>query len=331
METIMTFISGLGISFYIVIFLLVLHAIYTRKWYKLNENSLLKQKLFWVTIIFPVISFFYFGIFAWWGKTPVLSAHGYARFYEISKFPLMLLASAVPLGAIVNNVHRTIQTEKQLERTENQIELVKAKNKSDSFYAHQKSYADIFKTVPSFIVSRDFTETDVSKKYVELSISHPYILYMNIFTKSSVEDGYNKTISQNFIGRVQNYYKEISLSIKNCYEKEVSHDNQIIYLKQLEINIIQLCRELGIDYRYEKHEFIIFNPIMNEGTSISFSDEKQIKQMVTGLRDLLVHVYTLIGLNAEFFQTPKGLWDVIPDYGYGSAKIFPLVLPHSYG
>lgn len=325
----MTFTSVLGIIFYITCFVFILRITYKRKWYELNEKSLMHQKLFWLSILIPVISFIYFGIFAWWGKTPVLSAHGYARFYEISKFPLMLLASAVPLGAIINNIHRTIQTAKQLERTEHQIILAKEKNRSDSFYAHQKSYAEIFKTVPSFIVSRDFIETDENKKYIELSIAHPYILYMNIFTHSSIENGYNKTVSENFINRVQDYYKKISMSIAPGYNEEISYDFQIIYLKQLEVNVIQLCRELGIDYRYEKHEFIIYNHIMNEATTISFSDEKQIKQMITGMRDMLVHVYTLIGLNPEFFQTPKGLWDVIPDYGYDNKKIFPDVLPRT--
>ncbi|EJC6319925.1 hypothetical protein MZP33_004509, partial [Escherichia coli] len=137
--------------------------------------------------------------------------------------------------------------------------------------------------------------TMMEKKYIELSISHPYILYMNIFTKSSIEEGYSKEISSLFMGRVQDYYKNINKAIKSCYNKETSYDIQVISLQMLEINIIQLCRELGIDYRYEKHEFILFDSIEEKPFTTSFSDEKQIKQMVTGLRELLVHVYMLIG------------------------------------
>lgn len=323
----MTIYSEFGIIFYIAIFAYTINLIIKNKWYELTPANLFRQKLFLFSIGFPVFSFFYFGVFAWWGKTPVLSAHGYARFYEISKFPLMLLASSVPLGAIVNNIHRTIQTENQLLRTELQIELVKAKNKSDSFYAHQKSYADIFKTVPSFFVGREFNEQDENKKYIELSISHPYILYMSIFTKSSIDEGYSKIVSPLFMGRVQDYYKKISKAIENCYHKDASYDTQVICLQQLELNVILLCRELGIDYRYEKHEFLVFEPFDDKHFTTSFSDEKQIKQMVTGIRDLLVHVYTLIGLNPEFFQTPKGLWDFIPDYGNDGSKLFPGILP----
>ncbi|MBJ9324345.1 hypothetical protein I5501_19200 [Citrobacter freundii] len=322
-------ISEIGILFYFAILFITLYFFYDNKWYRLTEKSLLEQKLFWLSIGLPLFSFFYFGIFSWWGKTPVLSAHGYARFYEISKFPLMLLASSVPLGAIVNNIHRTIQTETQLLRTENQIELVKIKNKSDSFYAHQKSYAEIFKTVPSFLVSRNFNEHNDDKKYIELSISHPYILYLNIFTLSSIDDGYNKTVSANFINRIERYYREISNSIRTCFKKDISFANQCVFLQQLEINIILLCRELGIDYRHEKHEFWVFDPILLKSFNTSFSDEKQIKQMITGLRDLLVHLYTLIGLSPEIFQTPKGSWDVIPDYGYDESKIFPDILPRN--
>ncbi|EGN3778275.1 hypothetical protein IH024_003580, partial [Salmonella enterica] len=210
----MTLYSEIGIIFYLVILTGLLYLTYKNKWYILDEKNLLKQKLFWLSIGIPVFSFCYFGMFAWWGKTPVLSANGYARFYEISKFPLMLLASSVPLGAIVNNIHRTIQTETQLSRTESQIEMIKIKNKSDSFYAHQKSYADIFKTVPSFIVNRKYTEYDDNKKFVELSISHPYILYMNIFSNSSIDEGYNKTVNPLFIKRVEHYYNEINKAIQ---------------------------------------------------------------------------------------------------------------------
>ncbi|WP_259472859.1 hypothetical protein [Citrobacter portucalensis] len=320
-------ISEIGLLFYFAILSMTLYLFYARKWYKLTEKSLFEQKLFWLSIGLPLFSFFYFGIFSWWGKSPVLSAHGYNRFYEISKFPLMLLASSVPLGAIVSNIHRTIQTETQLSRTEHQIELVKIKNKSDSFYAHQKSYADIFKTVPSFLVNREFNEHNIDIKYIELSISHPYILYMNIFTQSSIDNGYDKTVSKNFILRVEKYYKDINKSIKSCFKKDISLSNKLMFLQQLEINIILLCRELGIDYRHEKHEFWAYDPILLKGFTISFSDEKQIKQMITGLRDLLVHLYTLIGLSPEIFQTPKGLWDVIPDYGNDDSKIFLDILP----
>lgn len=93
----MTLYSSIGIMFYVVMLIYILYLTYKYKWYLLNEQNLIKQKLFWLSIGIPVLSFFYFGIFAWWGKVPVLSAHGYTRFYEISKFPLMLLASSVPL------------------------------------------------------------------------------------------------------------------------------------------------------------------------------------------------------------------------------------------
>lgn len=89
----MTLYSSIGIMFYVVMLIYILYLTYKYKWYLLNEQNLIKQKLFWLSIGIPVLSFFYFGIFAWWGKVPVLSAHGYTRFYEISKFPLMLLNS----------------------------------------------------------------------------------------------------------------------------------------------------------------------------------------------------------------------------------------------
>ncbi|HBM8578365.1 TPA: hypothetical protein L0V48_004559, partial [Escherichia coli] len=114
-----------------------------KKWYILDKRNLFQQKLFWISIAVPLLSFIYFGAFAWFGKIPVLSAHGYARFYEISKFPLLILASSVPLASIVNNIHRTIQTEAQINSSE-------IKNAIDRHFAHEKNFVDKIKEISSF-------------------------------------------------------------------------------------------------------------------------------------------------------------------------------------
>ncbi|MGZ9927965.1 hypothetical protein ACXYTC_23475, partial [Escherichia coli] len=60
-------------------------------------------------------------------------------------------------------------------------------------------------------------------------------------------------------------------------------------MQLIESNIIQLCRLLGIDYKYQEHLFsiVLERPQPNEeAISISFSDEKQLKQMLWGLRDV---------------------------------------------
>lgn len=316
------FESVVGIVIYITLLAILFCLTYLKKWYILNEQNLLEQKLFWLSIGVPILSFIYFGLFSWWGKTPILSAHGYARFYEISKFPLMLLASSVPLGAIVNNIHRTIQTEAQLDRTKHQIELLKEKNKSDSFYAHQKSYADIFKTLPPFLVG----ENDDGKIKTEISIDYPYILYRNIFTDSSVDNGYNKNISEKFTNNVEKYYDNINKSINAVLNKKPDTYNQLLFFRQLGINVLLLCRELGINYENEKSLYQFLDVTDNTFFYSSFGTETHIKQTIIGLRELLSQLYTLIGLSPSVFQKNKCAGDVISYYGCDNSLIFPDVV-----
>lgn len=84
---------------------------------------------------------------------------------------------------------------------------------------------------------------------------------MNIFTKSSIEEGYSKEISSLFMGRVQDYYKNINKAIKSCYNKETSYDIQVISLQMLEINIIQLCRELGSTIDMKNMSLFFLTPL----------------------------------------------------------------------
>ncbi|EAR1267657.1 hypothetical protein EOX18_22165, partial [Salmonella enterica] len=81
------------------------------------------------------------------------------------------------------------------------------------------------------------------------------------------------------------------------------------------------------NYRHEKHEFLVMDASKGVSFTTSFYDETQIKQMVTGLRDLLIHLYTLVGLTPSFFVKPKGQGDLIPDYGYNIMMIFRSILP----
>ncbi|MBN3121960.1 hypothetical protein [Pectobacterium brasiliense] len=178
-----------GIFYYLLaIFILIIISTW-KKWYILDKRNLFHQKLFWLSVGVPTISFIYFGIFAWWGKTPVLSAHGYARFYDISKFPLLLLASSVPLASIVNNIHRTIQTEAQIETSE-------TKNAIDRHLAHEKNFIEKAKEILLYDIRNAvnhkgelktliFTDEDISPeeaatnllKTSNLKVTNPYLLY----------------------------------------------------------------------------------------------------------------------------------------------------------
>lgn len=187
-----------GIFYYILALVILTIISLSRKWHVLDKRNLFRQKLFWISIGVPTISFVYFGAFAWWGKTPVLSAHGYARFYEISKFPLLLLASSVPLASIVNNIHRTIQTEAQIETAE-------TKNAIDRHLAHEKNFIEKAKEILSYDIRTAVNHKGDLKTFIfrgedilpeeaatnllktsNLKVTNPYLLYSQIYKESTI-------------------------------------------------------------------------------------------------------------------------------------------------
>lgn len=219
---IMNFINNHpGIFYYLVVITILITISIWKKWYILDKRNLFHQKLFWLSVGIPTISFIYFGAFAWWGKTPVLSAHGYARFYEISKFPLLLLASSVPLASIVNNIHRTIQTEAQIETSE-------TKNAIDRHLAHEKNFIEKAKEILSYDIrsavnhkgelktiiftNEDIPPDDAATNLLKTSIlkvTNPYFLYSKIYKESTIFPTSSYNPCQEFILKINESFKAI--------------------------------------------------------------------------------------------------------------------------
>lgn len=105
---------------------------------KLNSHSLHLQWLFWIAIIFPIYSCFYFGVIVWIEYPVEVSKKGYSDFLDISKLPLYLLAGSPILGAFVASAHRSFQTDIQIKKTQRQIELTEEKNNIDMIISRIK-------------------------------------------------------------------------------------------------------------------------------------------------------------------------------------------------
>jgi len=174
-------------------------------WLKLDHRNLFHQKLFWLAIILPFTSFFAYGIWAWWGHAPDLSASGYEEFYNISKVPLLFLAASVPLAAIVNNIHRTIQTETQIKESEK-------KNLSDSYYTHFKNTLDLFK----HIQSKELSLTEKGEKFT-LSINNPVSLYNSIYKNSSYKTGVNHQACNIFKDSIKKDWHKINIALDRLW------------------------------------------------------------------------------------------------------------------
>lgn len=179
---------------------------YCFRWFKLDDRHLFKQPLFIIVTAYPVYLFILFGVWSWKGYSLDLSSDGYSLFLDISKFPLIILASSVPLGAIVNNVHRTIQTEKQ-------IDDAGVKNRNDIYYGHVKFILDQFDKIKGKQISHDYNlkepvvgstqeskfKTKVFKIDSCIFIRQPMDLYRRIYKYSCPQTGSNFMVCPSFL------------------------------------------------------------------------------------------------------------------------------------
>ncbi|HHL9594566.1 TPA: hypothetical protein ACQ98W_004820, partial [Citrobacter braakii] len=252
-----------------------------------TEKNLYTQKLFWLSIGFPLFSFFYFGIFSWWGKTPVLSAHGYARFYEISKFPLLILASTAPLGAIVNNIHRTIQTEKQ-------IEEANRKGLSDSYYSHFKHIVDYFTSLPYKKITLDVSYH--TKFEQEFKIAYPIHLYQFIYNKNSPENGILNT-NNLYMSQLSDTLVAIVDELEHITPPKSTIDNnlqlQARALNKIEEKLTQLHKMMCIDIPNQDYHFYYENPNKDFYIRTNFGSAEELAARIDVLYQFIIHIYEI--------------------------------------
>ncbi|NMU40136.1 hypothetical protein [Serratia marcescens] len=205
--------------------------------FKLNEDSLGKQPLFLCAIFVPIFVFIVTGYFAWSDKTIDLSSTGFNHFLEISKLPLGILSLSIPFVAIVAHIHRTIQTAKQ-------IELTNEKNVTDRFYAHHKYITESL----SKISSEKFSVND---EYITLNISSPFLLYRDIYPNASPSDGINhKDKSELFIKIIKSLQKiDETLNKSEATYKllpSLPAETQVLNLGEILNSIYSIAKDLHI-------------------------------------------------------------------------------------
>lgn len=196
---------------------------YAFGWFELSHKNLFNQPLFWISIIIPLYLFLSIGFWSWQGHSINFTSDGFNNFLTISKLPLLFLASSVPLTSIVNNIHRTIQTEKQILEAEK-------KNISDSYFSHFKYTTELFESLKSQSITWSGSRKSNTAMYpitcddTILTIKSPIRLYKKIFHHSNAFDGGNYNINNDYITQIQQHWKNINFQFerlsnsKNIYE-----------------------------------------------------------------------------------------------------------------
>lgn len=199
------------------------------KAFEMNAKRLTHQLLFWAAITIPVIFFFTFGLIAWLGYHVQLDGEGFSTFIEISKLPIALLSLSIPFSIIVNNIHRTIQTEAQI------VEAQK-KNMLDRFYAHRKNTIETFQNLP-------FEHLEVMGQEITLAIKNSYKEYMEYFPDASINNDIFEPNVQK-LESVASWLNSIFDHIENY--KNPSPEETLEMLKGLGVQIYGIHHTLGL-------------------------------------------------------------------------------------
>lgn len=288
----------------------------------LDDRNLARQKLFWAAIITPFLGFIFLGWFAWKDYNFELSRNAYDKFMEISKFPLLFLSLSVPLVAIIAHIHRTIQTEKQISHTQKQIDntqkqiaLLEEKNKPDSYYAHVKSITEALTSIPGFKIHRN------DKSKIDISIKYPHPLYKKIFNKSSIKNGYNSEINVEFLTAVKKCYMRINSALANAHTN-TDPAERLYSANLLNVGILLMCDELSLNY--DRHGYVF--KISAWGTEktyfTSFSSEVEIKEMIHGIRGIIIDLCNFLDVNYDFMNLSMLDGDYISAYLNSDLMLF---------
>lgn len=232
------------------LFFLIFYLVYLIKVkaFTMNAEPLTHQPLFKAAIIIPIVSFFLLGGVAWTGHSLKLDEQGLNNFLNISKLPLAVLSLAIPFGVIVNNIHRTIQTDKQIKEAER-------KNNLDRFYAHRKNTIEILQ---NFELSTIFAVNDE----IQLEFENSYSTYKKFYPQASINSS-NYNSSELFIYGITNLFQQLN-KLLTITEFETKLD-YFKHLTSIEESIYQIHRLFG------------FKPVKVDRTfSYVFMDEENI-------------------------------------------------------
>ncbi|EBR8246862.1 hypothetical protein ACLHOE_003385 [Salmonella enterica subsp. enterica serovar Newport] len=202
-----------------------------KKAFTMKSTPLTDQHLFWTSIRVPFLGFIYFGIFSWYEYSFQFNQIGFNKFIEISKLPLGLLSLCIPLVAIVNGIHRTIQTDDQIKQT-------KYKNISDQFYAHQKSHIEYFSSILQETIEFVDTPNETTKHIIK--VDSPFKLYKKSFPNSSIKNS-DFEVNVEFIYNLGEFWGGIEKHIDEL-SKSNTNNERFRNIHEIEKRINNLCK-----------------------------------------------------------------------------------------
>lgn len=285
---------------------------YSFGWFELSHKNLFNQPLFWISIFIPLYLFLSIGSWSWLGHSINFTSDGFNNFLTISKLPLLFLASSVPLTSIVNNIHRTIQTEKQITETEK-------KNISDSYFTHFKYTTELFDAIQSksieWVYELKLTHGIHRNRFdnTTLTIKSPIRLYKKIFHHSNAFDGGNYNLNTQYIDKILQHWTNINgqfeklLFSKNTTEYIDRINDRAEAIKSINMEYISICELLFLEGYHSGRAFNLEEQYGHFRMISTFSNEINFYQCLKALDSITTSILEIIivATTDEYFNLEK--------------------------
>ncbi|AVE37667.1 hypothetical protein C4J64_04995 [Klebsiella aerogenes] len=252
--------------------------------FDMNAEPLTRQPLFKSALLIPIVSFLLLGSIVWKGHSIQIDADGFNNFLTISKLPLAVLSLSIPFGVIVNNIHRTIQTDKQIKEAQK-------KNTMDGFYSHRKNTMEIIQNI-------EFTYTYYLASKKPLEFRNSYSCYKVFYPYANASSlNFNSSIS--FITKSERLWARMAELIIKPYILGTAQ--YFIHINKLEeclreIHIAYMFKDIDYDQVFT-HNFIENGEIYEFRTR--FNSEKDFRHSLgaywhahLSIMELLEHKFT---------------------------------------
>jgi hypothetical protein len=262
----------------------------SRNIFQLDERKLSEQWLFRMSILVPLSISIILCVPLWFETSLDISAEGYGKFLSLYKLPIGVLSLSIPFVAIVAHIHRTIQTAKQ-------IELTNQKNIADRFFSHHKYITDSLTSIKS-------EKVQIKSESVSLNVASPFILYRDVFPRASHITGIDTTINgvifDTIINRLSDVNDLLTQSEENyLFQKSESLplEKQIFNLYNILFNVNALVSIMGIskefDYLADKFKCLLHYNNSRMKFVITINQEDELKDFISSVYDITFKIFDI--------------------------------------
>ncbi|HHA1454272.1 TPA: hypothetical protein ACOEDJ_004170 [Enterobacter asburiae] len=295
----LTSLNNYIITANVIFIILYLVYLFERKAFKMNAEPLTHQPLFKAALIIPIVSFALLGSIVWQGHSFQIDDEGFNNFLTISKLPLAVLSLCIPFGVIVNNIHRTIQTDKQIKEAER-------KNIVDGFYSHRKHTVEVIQNL-------EFTSINILGEEYELQFRNSYSCY-KVFFPFATESRLDFNASPSFTSTLERLWLGMASLIEKPHFNDLHHYYSHLCIMEKALFQIHLAC-LFKDFDNQKIFSIVFLDKNGESWELRtrFSSESSFKRSVSGYWHAYISIMELFEYqySDEFKQKTRPMIDYI--------------------